>query len=1097
MSGVKGFPQAGSNVDIAAFGEIVYWTGDDPMEIEKHPIEVRSGLIMPVETPGMSGKHFGLEWNEPRQIHRLVIHFDEGSALPDPASVKVQYRQHTWPARWNGGWTHIDDPYHGRWLTAHGEFIVDGATWTYEFDPLDIAEHEGAGNFAVTYRQSSKLRLLFKGDVAPVRQVCVYSDSIWRETSLRLQYINSARSYSGEVSVYNGYLLEKTAREDGIEMNVLYADCESQVDPYLLPVPPDRTIVTLHASPIGASFAPSECINSPIYSPDTGLFISSDSTTVEDYIAKDMPGKVASIYDRVTVEPEQSYARARREIPHLVKSRQTEFGRYVCLGADSNRQEFALLYNGDIFVDKTQLKVSGRDTARLLWPGHKISYRFATGSPVDFHLREDAVEQSAADGYLPIFTSRWKDREIEFQKTDFAAYLDQTPWNEEAKRGDEPLVALSRIAIRNTTEDPLTASLWLVIEEPEELEVQDGFVSAVASIISRDVRNPEGAMEKRWVVQPYKQKRLRAYFDARGRGRLEAARCSYEPYSVANSHNAVAYTIDLAAGETHYIEVKIPFITFLDGDSHDLVAGCDFDAKYEEMKSYWQQLLASGGDVDTPEDVFNRFVKSVVLHVAITGDKVVETGDYMLPAATYRYDVCANEACHQIRAIDYLGHHERARNYLMPYVKYQGSRRLHGRFRSQEGVLHGLKVSDEVDYQTFNYNLDHGFVLFALCEHYLFTGDTAWAKSIAENLIAACDFVTRERAQTMVLAADGSMPANYGLVPAGHLEDNPEWLHWFAVNSYCYRGMAAAALVLEEIGHADAGRISNDAQQYRTDLRRSIFNAMMAAPMVRLSDGTFIPFVPTRAGLRGRDIGWIRDALYGPLHAVECGVLDPEEDISKWILQDHEDNVLVSRYRGRQIDRERFWFSQGGNTIQSGLMPIALVYVKRNQPEHAIRCLYNSFAQNIYEDVMCFTEHPVEAFGLGAGPFYKTPDESCWVNWLRNVLLTEVQRDKLVIAPAAPRAWFADGQKIAVRDMASYFGPLSYEINSSANSGEIRVHVDAPSRRAVPEMDIVLRHPERLTPSKVLVNGVETESVSGEVIRIPNPSGSIEITARY
>ncbi|MEI6914425.1 MAG: hypothetical protein WCL39_04765, partial [Armatimonadota bacterium] len=645
--------------------------------------------------------------------------------------------------------------------------------------------------------------------------------------------------------------------------------------------------------------------------------------------------------------------------------------------------------------------------------------------------------------------------------------------------------------------DTLTSCLWFAIEEPEELDVQGGFVRASACLTRRDVSDSEGAVEKSWIVQPYSQKRLRAYIDIQGRGRLEATRCGYAPYETADIHNAVAYSVELAPRETHHIEIKIPFITFVDGDGDNLVADCDLAAKREEMRSYWQHLTDSGGDIEIPEPLINSFVKASLVHVALTGDKVVETGDYMLPAGTYRYQVCANEACHQIRSLDYLGHHERARKYLMPYVRYQGSRRMLGRFKSQDGVLHGLKISDDVDYQTFNYNLDHGFVLFALCEHYLLTGDASWAQSIAENLIAACDFITRERKQTMTLAVDGSKPANYGLIPAGHLEDNPEWHHWFAVNSYCYRGLAAAAEVLDELGHPEASRIGCDARDYKTDLRQSIASMMMGAPMVSLSDGTYIPFVPTRSGLRGRDVGWIRDALYGPLHAVECGVLEPNEDIATWILKDHEDNVFISRYRGRQVDTDRYWFSQGGNTIQSGLLPIALVYIKRNQPEHAIRCLYNSFAQNIYEDVKCFTEHPVTAFGLGAGPFFKTPDECCWVNWLRNTLVTEVGREKLLLAPAAPRRWFSDGQKIVVHKMASYFGPVSFEIHSSVDSGEIRVHIDAPTRRMPAETSVTLRHPERLTPRKVLVDGKDIGSISGETVTIPKASGQIEIVAFY
>ncbi|MEI6916629.1 MAG: hypothetical protein WCL39_15950, partial [Armatimonadota bacterium] len=346
MASIQEVPCPGDRVDVAPFGEFAYWTGNDPMDIEKHSLVLDAGLIVPVEVAGDRGSHFGIEWEEPRHIHCVMITYEEGYDLPDPSTVKVQYRQHTWPAKWKGGWTHIDDAYHGRWLTAQGQFAVDGASWTYEIDPLDIAEHEEARNFAVPYRQSSKLRVLFTDKVAPIREVRVTSDSVWREIGLVVQYVNAAKSYSGDVSVYNGYILEKEILEEGLKIRLLYADCHTQIDPYFLPVPPDHTIVTLHASPFDTSFAPADCVSRPVYSPDTGVFISCDGSSSDEYAAliKDKSG--SSVYDRIAVEPEQSYARARREIPELKKSRQLEFGRYVCLGADSNRQEFALSYNG-------------------------------------------------------------------------------------------------------------------------------------------------------------------------------------------------------------------------------------------------------------------------------------------------------------------------------------------------------------------------------------------------------------------------------------------------------------------------------------------------------------------------------------------------------------------------------------------------------------------------------------------------------------------------------------------------------------------------------------------------------------------------------
>jgi len=832
----------------------------------------------------------------------------------------------------------------------------------------------------------------------------------------------------------------------------------------------------------------------PIRIPDLGVTIGSSSNRRRR--KNQTPPK--PIFDRILDEPEQTWERARSEVPELVKIRQ---GRYVPLGCDANRQEFALRFSGHIYADKRQMKVSGRDTARLLWPGTRIEYKFPTMDPPDFREREDTVEQSAMNGYLPIYTSRWTDRQIEFEKTDFAALLLESPEDEQDKRGDEPVCVFSRVRVRNRSEDPMTARFWVVIENPEVLEVRDGgFIYATARIENESWPWHKEAVDRHLSARAYDAPRMRAHLDRRGKGVLRQSACCYEPHRVSGYTNAIAYDIPLEPREQHTFEMKIPFVTFTEGEGRAEVRAADYDAKLAEMVQYWDRKIGDGADISVPDELITDFVKATIPHIAITADKDVDTGHYLLPAATYSYNVCANEALHQVRSLDMRGLHSEARKYLMPFVECQSSRPMHGKFKSQDGVLHGLRTTKDRDYQTFNYNLDHGFVLFGLCEHYFLTRDREWAESIAGNLVQACDFVTRERQYTMKTAPDGQKVPEYGLIPPGHLEDNPEWLYWYAVNAYCYRGMAATAEVLRDIGHTEAARVAADTEAFRSDLRNSMRLHMERSPVTELADGSFVPFTPTRAQLCSRDLGWIRESLYGPIHAIECGVLDPGEDQSTWILKDSEDNVFVHKYRGRQVDLERHWFSHGGNTIQSGLLPMVMVYVKRDQPEHAIRCLFNAFAQNIYADVRCFTEHPVSAYGLGVGPFYKTPDESCWVNWLRHVLVSEVGYDGLRVGPAVPRCWMEHGKTVSAQGMATYFGPVSLTMESLARDGEIHATIQPPKRNPPESLELRLRHPEGKRMKRVQVNGMDWPRIdpAREVISLSGlRDAELNVTAFY
>jgi hypothetical protein len=146
------------------------------------------------------------------------------------------------------------------------------------------------------------------------------------------------------------------------------------------------------------------------------------------------------------------------------------------------------------------------------------------------------------------------------------------------------------------------------------------------------------------------------------------------------------------------------------------------------------------------------------------------------------------------------------------------------------------------------------------------------------------------------------------------------------------------------------------------------------------------------------------------------------------------------------------------------------VYLARRQAEHAIRAFYNSFAANLYADVRCFTEHPVSAYGLGAGPLYKTPDESAFLTWFRYLLLMEHGHD-LWIAPGTPRAWLEDGKEIAVEEMPTYFGPASYRITSEASTGQVHVEITPPERNPPARLQVCLRHPKKLAIKSVDLNG--------------------------
>jgi hypothetical protein len=453
--------------------------------------------------------------------------------------------------------------------------------------------------------------------------------------------------------------------------------------------------------------------------------------------------------------------------------------------------------------------------------------------------------------------------------------------------------------------------------------------------------------------------------------------------------------------------------------------------------------------------------------------------------------VYANESCFQILALDALGDHKTASDYLETFIQLQGSKPFPGTYTGdQRAVYHGARVDAEYDYTAADYNLDHGTVLWTLAEHYFMTRDAQWLAHAAPSMVRAADWITAQRRRTMVMEAGEPVP-EYGLLPAGHLEDNSDWGHWFAVNAYAAAGISRLAEALRQATHPEADRLGRDAEAYRTDLRQAVIRASQDAPVTRLRDNTYIPYVPVRPHQRYRLFGPLRvdyyrrypkpvlatyrlsatrEALYGPLILLNLGIFDHWEPLANWVLDDWEDNLTLSSSFGLNVHgwvADEDWFSRGGMVFQANLQNPVLPYLRRQEIPAALRNLYNDFVACHYPDVNVFTEEFRE-WRSPAGPFYKVPDEARFVTRVRDLLVREEGKE-LWLGAGVPRRWLAAGGRIRLRQMPSTFGPVDLELN--ARDTEILAWVRLPSRHPAESCWLVLRVPEPKQLAAVQIDG--------------------------
>ena len=269
-------------------------------------------------------------------------------------------------------------------------------------------------------------------------------------------------------------------------------------------------------------------------------------------------------------------------------------------------------------------------------------------------------------------------------------------------------------------------------------------------------------------------------------------------------------------------------------------------------------------------------------------------------------------------------------------------------------------------------------MLWCLGEHYWYTRDGEWLKHASPSIIKACEWIIQQRQRTIETAKTNSLRAiEKGLLPQGRLEDIGDWRSWLSTNVYTWWGMQNAAAALAQENIPEGTRLLEEAERYKQDIQAAFLEAMHRSPVVRLRDGRWIPHVPSDVHRRGRSFGWITETLEGPIHVVRCGLLEPWDLLSTWIIQDFEDNLYLSEQFGYNLtgaEFERYWFSRGGISMQANLLCNPIPYLLRDQPKHFLRAYFNAFATSYFPDTRMMTGHALPQVGDWRGDHYKSSD---------------------------------------------------------------------------------------------------------------------------
>jgi hypothetical protein len=485
------------------------------------------------------------------------------------------------------------------------------------------------------------------------------------------------------------------------------------------------------------------------------------------------------------------------------------------------------------------------------------------------------------------------------------------------------------------------------------------------------------------------------------------------------------------------------------------------------------------------------------------------------------YGALALEAARPIHAMDLVGLHETSGSRLDFWLKSRGAK-ANGDFVDGEGSLqHGEGESYEgIHPQT-------GWLLFALAERALLSGDKAWFVTNRPRMQAAADWIIRQRKLYLQDLPNREALESAGLQPPqGCGDQRPgRWRWYLFYDAFSLKGLRRFADALAEVDAPAAEKYQQEVRAYASDLLRAVEREIGWSPVRPARDGAFHRWIPSSLYSRGMmayefmpDYG-IVDIEMGSLPLADIGgVLDPYDRR----VAGHLDLVEDKLYPGPIGAGDDTWFF----TRSKGIL------------------LKYSFVGNLHllrDDVPCFLRHwmvhyaasvePDGSFGeWGGGDRRKTWDSTglrplagagdragkdlMYTGWFmenfRNLLVMEID-DTLWLAKATPRHWLEQGKKISIKNAPTHFGAVAYEITSDVDNGKITATVEmpariatrsvagGPTRKAPKEVVLRFRHPTKGTMRGVTINGKDWKQFDAdkETITLKGLIGQVAVTAQY
>lgn len=697
------------------------------------------------------------------------------------------------------------------------------------------------------------------------------------------------------------------------------------------------------------------------------------------------------------------------------------------------------------------------DTITPRFHGYEVTLPEAGDKPVPYSFlmgrgwgAADHIGRRLEDGTLPIVHGTLIDDDITYRLTAFAG-LEANALNPERLRGTHFLVADGHGRGHMFTKEQKAQYDALL---PRELSQPEETVFYLRMVAINTAAVPRYAFFK----VPYPRAVKYAFDRAAGLGSYSADRVFAVAKLNGQPLREEEVAVDLAAGESAVLEVYLPHRPVSRARALKL-RDVSFEAAHSAVRRFWRERLARAAQISVPEKRINEMLRAGLLHLDIVtyGLEPRET----LTSTIGVYSSIGSETSPIVQFMDSMGWHNVARRALMYFLDKQ----------HEDGFIQNFG----------NYMLETGAALWSLGEHYRYTRDDVWLRQVAPKLIKSCEYMKRWRERNQ---REDYRNRGYGMLD-GKTADPDDPFHSFMLNGYAYLGMRRVSEMLAGIDPPASKKWAEEAEALKRDIRAALFQVMGRSPVIPLADGTWCPTAPPWAEGRGplalyADGGkWFthgamvsRDSLLGPIYLIFQEVLDPSEPAAGFLLNTHND-LMTHRNAA---------FSQPYYSRHP------ITHLRRGEVKAFLKSYYNTVAALADRETYTFWEHY-----FGASP-HKTHEEGWFLMDTRWMLYLEKEQ-AIDLLPGVPRAWLESGKQIELKNVATYFGPLSLRVTSLLEvQNRIEVEVECESDRRPKSVTVRIPHPLGLKAATVTGGAYDPAT---ERVRIDSFTGRARIALGY